>query len=148
MKQGRLHAYEVLLRVAQVREIRASVALAEASAEKQSRRTHCEEIAAARDAVTVASRASVADTSNLDMARYEMLSNLDAMLAQRLHTASHALTAAEEACQERAAASVVAKRYREQMDERVTETGNAMEQKHSAERQEEAIELWLEGKAP
>lgn len=147
MKQGRLHACEVLLRVAQVREVRASFALAEASAEKDLCQTQCEKIAAARDAVTAASRASAADTSNLDMGRYEMLSNLDATLAQRLHAASHALASAEEACQERAAASVVAKRYREQMDERVKETANAMEQRRSADRQEEAIELWLEGRA-
>ncbi|MES2311599.1 MAG: hypothetical protein V4566_04810 [Pseudomonadota bacterium] len=148
MKQGRLHACEVLLRVAQVREIRASIALAEASTEKQSRRSHCDGITAARDAVTAASRASAVDTSHLDMARYEMLSNLDATLAQRLHAASHALTSAEEACQERAAASVVAKRYREQMDERVRESTNTIEQKRSAGTQEEAIELWLEGKEP
>jgi ribonuclease HII len=148
MKQGRLHAYEVLLRVAQVREIRASVALVEASAEKHSCQTVCNEITAARDVVSAASRASAVDTLNLDIARYEMLSNLDVVLAQKLHTASHALISAEDICQERATASVVAKRYREQMGERVKETGNVMEQKRSAGRQEEAIELWFEGKAP
>lgn len=148
MKQGRLHACEVLLRVARVREIRASVALAEAATEKRSCKTHCDGITAARDAITAARRASAADTSNLDMARYEILSNLDATLAQRLHTASHALASAEDVCHERAAASVLAKRYREQMDERVRESGNAIEQKRSAGRQEEAIELWFEGKAP
>lgn len=146
MKQGRLHACEVLLRVARVREICASLALAEASTEKRSRRTHCEEITAARDAVTAASRASASAMSNLDMARCEMLSNLDATLALRLHTASDALASAEEACQERAAASVVAKRYREKMDERVKESGEAIEQTRSAGEQQEAIELWLEGK--
>jgi hypothetical protein len=148
MKQGRLHACEVLLRVAQVREIRASIALAEASTEKRSHQTHCEGLTAARDAVAAASRVNATDTSSLDMARYEILSNLDATLALRLQTASDALASAEEICQERADASVVAKRYREQLDERVVEIADEIEQKRSAGRQEEAIELWLEGKEP
>lgn len=147
MTQRRLHAYQVLLRVAQVREIRASLALVEASTEERAHRTHHDEIAIARDAVTAASRVSATDSSSLDLARYEMLSNLDATLAQQLHSASQALASAEKARQERANASIVAKRYRERMDEHVKETSNTMEQTRSASRQDEAIELWLEGRA-
>lgn len=145
MRHGRLHAYEVLLRVARVREIRASVALAEASTERQAHRTHCEEITAARDGVTAASRASSTDASTLDMARYEMLSHLDAALAGELQVTSHELTLAESACRERATTAVVAKRYREQMDERVRETADAIDHERAAGGQEEAIELWLKG---
>lgn len=145
MRRGRLHAYEALLRVARVREIRASVALAEASTERQAHRAHCEEITAARDGVTAASRASSTDDSILDMARYEMLSHLDAVLARELQVASHELTFAERACRERAATAVVAKRYREQMDEHVRETADAIDHERAAGRQEEAIELWLKG---
>jgi hypothetical protein len=146
MKHGGLHAYEVLSRVARVREVRASHALAEASAHEQERRTCHAEIAAACDVVTAASRLNTADSSSLDMARYDMLSALDAMLAEKLHTASEALTSAQKECQDRAAATVVAKRYREQMEEQVKQISDAIDQKCSAGMQEEAIELWVGNK--
>ncbi|MDE2154498.1 MAG: hypothetical protein KGJ32_01190 [Xanthomonadaceae bacterium] len=142
-RRGRLHAYEVLLRVARVRELRASLALAEAAAQENTCRTDRAEITAARDVVTTASRASTSDSSNLDVSRYEMLSNLDAMLAVKLHAASEALVSAEMACRERASASVSAKRYRERIDERVKEARGAMDLKCAAGRQEDATELWL-----
>ncbi|MDE3071438.1 MAG: hypothetical protein KGJ63_01765 [Pseudomonadota bacterium] len=145
--RGRLHAYEVLLRVARVRELRASLALAEAAAEENACRTDRDGITADRDAVATASRASASDSSNLDVSRYEMLSNLDAMLAVKLHAASDALVSAELACRERASASVLAKRYRERIDERVKQVHGAMDLKCAASRQEDATELWLGVKA-
>lgn len=143
MKHGRLHAYEVLSRVGRVREVRASHALVEASAHEQERRTHHAEVVVARDVVTSASRFNAADSSSLDMARYEVLSALDAMLAEKLHVAADALASAQTECQERAAATVAAKRYRERMDEQIKEIEDAIDQKRSAGRQEEAIELWI-----
>ena len=143
MKSGRLHAYEVLLRVAKVREIRAALALGEASAEEQLCRNRHDEILAARDLVTTASRTSAANGMELDMARYEMLANLDSALAARLHVASNALDSARSASQGCASANVAAKRYREHMDEHVDNARRTMDQKHSSIRQEEAIELWL-----
>jgi len=143
MKNRRLHAYEVLLRVAKVREVRASLALADASAEARTCRVRCDEVDAAQAAVSTASRRNATDESSLDLARYEMLSNLDALLAEKRYAASNELTFAEQACLERALAAVTAKRYRERIDDRVVETSGTLERKQFASQQEEAIECWL-----
>lgn len=143
MKDGRLHAYEVLLRVAKVREVHASLALADASAEARTCRAHCDEVVAAQAAVSGANRRNAADESSLDIARYEMLSNLDALLVEKQHVASDELAFAEQARQERALAAVTARRYREQIDARVMETSWALEGTQFASQQEEAIECWL-----
>jgi len=148
MGHGRLRAYQVMLRLAKVREVHASLALAEASSEELVRRTRCTEVAAARDTVAAASRADASDRSSIDIARYELLSDMDATLAQRLQVASHELSLAEKLSQECASASVIARRYREKMDGRVKEAVAAIEDKRSADRQEEDVELWLKGKTP
>jgi len=143
MKDGRLHAYEVLRRVAKVREVRASLALADASAEVRICRIHRDDVGAAQAAVSTANRRSTADESILDLARCEMLSNLDALLVEKRKVASDELALAEQSCQEYALAAVTAKRYREQIDGRVMETSGTLERKRSASQQEEAIECWL-----
>jgi hypothetical protein len=143
MRNGRLHAYEVLLRVAKVREVRASLALADASAEVHTCQVHCDEVSAAQTAVSAASRMHAADESSLDLARYEMLSNLDALLVEKRHVASNELAVAEQACLEHALAAVTAKRYREQIDGRVMETNETLDRTRFASQQEEAIECWL-----
>lgn len=143
MKDRRLHAYEVLLRVATVREVRASLALADASAEARICRLHCDEVETAQAALSPANRRNTADESVLDLARYEMLSNLDALLAEKREVTSDELALAEQSCQEYALAAVTAKRYREQIDDRVMETSGTLERTQSASRQEEAIECWL-----
>ncbi|MHB1059451.1 MAG: hypothetical protein ACYC0F_16380 [Rhodanobacter sp.] len=143
MRNGRLHAYEVLLRVAKVRETRASLALAEASAQARACRMRCDEVGEARAVVASASRMNAVDESRLDLARYEMLSDLDALLAQKLQAASDELAGADQLCLERARASVSAKRYREQVDGRAMEASEALERKQSASQQEDAFECWL-----
>lgn len=146
MKKGRLHAYEVLHRVAQVREMRASQALAGARSVERAQREECRVVETARDQVTAASRSQVTDSTRLDMARYEMLARLDALLAARQHQAMQDLTAAETASKERAGLSVLAKRYREQVEEHVDELHRSLDQTSSAASQEEDIELWLGSK--
>ena len=84
-----------------------------------------------------------ADESSLDLARYEMLSNLDALLVEKRHVASDELVVAERACLEHALAAVTAKRYREQIDGRVMESSETLERTRFASQQEEAIERWL-----
>ena len=146
MTERRLHAYEVLLRMAQVREIRASVALAKAADEERERRSHRDGVGAACEAVTLASRRCVEDSSSVDMARYEMLAILGASLSDRLENASQEHLCALQVREESATANVMAKRYRERVGESVTDVGQAMYRERSAKRQDEAIELWLESK--
>lgn len=143
MKDERLHAYEVLLRVAKVREVRSSSALAEASAEARACGVRHDEAGAAHAAVAAAGRGMAAGQSNLDLARYELLSNLDALLAMKLEAARAELDAANALCRERALAAVKARRYREQADAQVRETRGALERKQLAGLQEEAVECWL-----
>lgn len=145
MKHDRLHAYEVLSRVAKVREVRASVVLAEASAEVLACQEQHDVLGVARDAVSMASQASMKSTAGLDLARYEMLSSLDTWLAQKEQVAAGELTLAEEARVERANASVLATRYREQICDKVTETSGALQQERFAAQQEDAMECWLRG---
>jgi hypothetical protein len=143
MKDERLHAYEVLLRVAKVREVRASCALAEASAEARVSRARRDEVGAAHAAVTAAGRGMAEGRPDLDLARYELLSNLDALLAMKLQKAGEELDSADALCQERALAAVKAKRYREQADAHVLEAREILERKQLAGLQEEAVECWL-----
>lgn len=146
MKNERLHAYEVLLRVAKVREVRASSALAEASAEAHACSVRHGEVSAAHAVVAVAGRGMTAGQSNLDLARYEQLSNLDALLARKLETARDELDAADMFCRERALVAVKAKRYREKADDQVRVTRGTQERTKVAGLQEEAIECWLRGR--
>ncbi|MGS1125896.1 hypothetical protein ACVCL3_02770 [Rhodanobacter sp. UC4437_H4] len=146
MKDGRLHAYEVLLRVAKVREVRASSALAEASAEAHACSVRHDEAGAAHAVVAAAGRGLAAGQSNLDLARYELLSNLDALLAMNLETARDELDSADTFCRERALAAVKAKQYREKADAQVRETRGTQERTKLAGLQEEAIECWLRGR--
>ncbi len=87
---------------------------------------------------------AVGGDSTLDIGRYELLSELDETLAERLQSASSELAAAEKVCSERASASVMAKRYREKIHGKVGEIDDEIELKLSARRQEDAVELWLE----
>jgi hypothetical protein len=139
-----MHAYEVLLRMAKVQEIRASVALAKAADEESARRSHRDDIDGAREAVALAGRRCVEDSSSVDMARYEMLSTLNDSLSDRLDTATQEHASALQAREDHATANVMAKRYREKVDERVIDVGQALYRERSAKLQDEAIELWLE----
>jgi len=147
MKDGRLHAYEILRRVARVREVRASRALADASAEERLCRMRCEHIATARDGLASARRVTSSDPSRLDMGRYEMLSRMDTAFAEQQHHASTELAVAEKITQEQAERSVMAKRYCEKIDEHVTELIVALDHKASASALEEAIEMWVGSKS-
>lgn len=146
MTERKLHAYEVMLRMAKVQEIRASVAFAKAADDERARRSHRDEVEVARDVVTSAGRRCVEDSSNVDMARYEMLSRLDASLSDRLETASREHVSALQLRDDQANANVLAKRYCEKVDERVTDVSQTLYRERSARLQDEAIELWLESR--
>jgi hypothetical protein len=147
MKNSRLHAYQTLHRVARVREMRTSQALADASVEERLCRMRCEHITTVRDGLAGARRVTSSDPSRLDMGRYAMLSQMDAEFADQQYHASMKLVAAEKITQERAERSVAAKRYCEKIDERVTELVAVLDHKASSSALEDAIELWIEGKS-
>ena len=147
MKSKRLHAYQVMLRVARVKEIRASMVLAEATTAENRQRIQHDYIVDAREAVVAASRRQRAHQGDLDLDRYEMLTRLSEALDDRLNDAKSALSAAGELSRERAVASVTATRHRENIAEHVDVACQTLEQERSANAREDAIELWLKGKS-
>ena len=142
IRSERMHAFRALLRVARVGEVRATQAWAEAFAEEQSCADVHEELSRARDAVLQASHGQVAHNQYLDMARYEMLSRLDEVLVDELHTASDALNASRKESVERATVAIAQKRQRENIQEKVRKTGRWLNEKQTSAQQEEAIETW------
>ena len=145
MKQKKLHAYQTLLRMAQVRELRASMALSEASGEESACRSRLDAVKANRDAICAADRNDPRN-GQVDIGRYEMLSLLDAAFAERQQLASDNLAGAIEVREERANSNLLAKRYRERISEHVVQLDQALHHEHAAKVQEDAIELWLGGR--
>ena len=145
MTQQKLRAYEVLLRMAQVREIRATAALARAATEEKTRRGVVSEVTDAREAVAQANARCV-NSEGVDLARYEMLSLLDVALAERLHVATGQLDEAMQLRNERANDSLLAKRYRERVDEQCDVVSLGLAHERMAKGQEEAIELWVDSR--
>lgn len=147
MKSKRLHAYQVMLRVARVKEIRASMVLAEAATAENRQRTQRDSIVDAREHVVTASRTQRARQGTLDLDRYEMLTRFGEVLGERLDDAESALSMAGELSRERAAAAVTATRHRENIAEHIDVACLTLEQEHSANVREDAIELWLKGRS-
>lgn len=145
MTQQKLRAYEVLLRMAQVREIRATAALARAASEEKARRGMVSEVTDARDAVAQANARCI-NGESVDLARYEMLSLLDVALAERLNVASDQLDEATRLRSDRANDSLLAKRYRERVDEQCDVVSLGLAHERMAKGQEEAVELWVESR--
>lgn len=147
MTSKRLEAYQVMRRVARVKEVRASLALSEAVAAETRRRAEHDRIAQQRDAVAMASHGQRTAVGNLDMGRYEMLCLLGEAIDERLGEAASALSSASELSRERATASASAQRRRESIDEHVEAASRTLEQVRSGNAREEAVELWLRGKS-
>jgi hypothetical protein len=144
MTSRKQHAYEVALRMAQVKELRAQVALASAVDEEAAAKEQVEVVETARRSVLVASSACVADGQPMDLARYELLTRLDSALTHRLHVASEALDQASLQRAEKASDNVKAKRHRERVGEHLDDVRLAWVHAQAAKAQEDGIELWLE----
>jgi len=147
LNSKRLHAYQVMRRVARVKEIRASMALAEAMAAQDRQRVQHDGLIEARHAVAAAGHRHRMNQGDLDMARYEILAQLGEAIDERLGEARSMLSAAEELSRSCAAATVAATRHRENVDEHVDVACQSLEQEHSSNARDDAIELWLKGKS-
>jgi hypothetical protein len=132
--------------MARVKELRADAALAEAVGEEAVCKTQVDAVEAARTAVISANSACVASGQPMDMARYELLTMLDASLFGRLQVAIEEHDAAANRRTQRASENVTAKRYRERVGEHVDHTRKVIAHEHAAKAQEDAVELWLESR--
>lgn len=146
MSKRKQHAYEVALRMARVKELRAQMALAGAVDKEVAARQHVETIEAARQQVSLASQVCVADGRSVDMARYELLSQLSSALAGTLHVANAELEQASEQRIDKASENVLAKRHRERVDEHLDGVRLSLMHARAAKAQEEGVELWLESR--
>jgi hypothetical protein len=146
MSKRKQHAYEVALRMARVKELRAQMALASAVDKEVAAREQVDTIEAARQQVSLASQACVADGGSVDMARYELLSQLSSVLAGTWHLASAELEQASGQRVEKASENVLAKRHRERVDEHLDSVRLSLIHAQAAKTQEEGVELWLESR--
>jgi hypothetical protein len=142
----KIHAYRALLRKAKVDELRAGAALAKAVSEVTARQRDVDAVEAARMAIADANEHCVARGKSLDLARYELLTLLDASLSKQWTTATRERNAATDRRMERAHENVLAKRYRERVDENQTLLRTQYENERAAKMREDAIEVWLESK--
>lgn len=150
MTDRKKRAYTTLLRMAKVKEVRADVALAQASTAEAEQRRHVDQVSAARNAVAAASHACTGEGVRLDLGRYEMLALLDMALADRHAAASQRLDEASRMRKERASENVLAKRYRERVGEKLDDVRSTLMRERLAKTQEEMVELWIghTGEAP
>lgn len=146
MSKRKQHAYEVALRMAKVKELRAQTALAEAVDKEDAARRQVETIEAATQKVLAASQACLAGAAQVDLARYELLSHLSSALVDTLQHASGEFEQASNTRIEKASENVLAKRHRERVHEHLDDVRLVMAQGRSAKAQEEGIELWLESR--
>ncbi|MBE1162741.1 hypothetical protein [Dyella acidiphila] len=142
MSARKQHAYAVALRMAQVDELRAQSALAAAVAHEHTAKEQVDAVETARHAVASANGVCLAD-GRLDLARYELLTQLDAALSQRLLQANTALGEATQQRSEKASANVSAKRRRERIGEHLDEVRHTHAHQQAAKSLEDGIELWL-----
>jgi hypothetical protein len=146
MSPRKQHAYEVALRMAQVKELRAQVALASAVDKETAAREQVDAVEVARRTVLTASNACLAAGQAMDLARYELLTRLDSALAHRLHRANETLNEAAQQRADKASDNVKAKRHRERIGEHLDDVRLAWMHVQAAKAQEDGIELWLESR--
>lgn len=149
MSGRKQHAYEVALRMAKVKELRAQTALAEAVDKEDAARRQMETIEAATQKVLDASQACLGQ-GQFDLARYELLSHLSSALVDTLRHASGECELASGERVEKASENVLAKRHRERVHEHLDDVRLVLAHGRAAKAQEDGIELWLEsrGDAP
>lgn len=139
-------AYVVALRMARVKELCAQVALAEAVDQEVAAQQRVDEVEAARQKVTDANNARMANGQQIDLARYEFLTRLDAALSHRLTLANKVLEQASQQRAEKASENVLAKRRRERVGEHLDDIRLALANEHAAKAQQDGIEIWLESR--
>jgi predicted RNase H-like HicB family nuclease len=147
MSVRKQHAYEVALRMARVKELRAQMALAESVDKEEAARKQVETVESARAKVSRAAQACVDDNRPIDLARYELLTQLSSALTDNLQVASHKLEQASLERSEKASDNVLAKRHREHVHEHLDDVRVALAHTRAAKALEEGIELWLESRA-
>ena len=146
MTSRKQHAYEVLLRMARVKELRAQVALAGAVDKETVAQKEVDGVEEARKAVISANDKCISGEQSMDLARYELLTRLDAALSDKLHVAHQGLEQASQQRTEKASENVLAKRYRERVDEHLDDVRLVWARGQAAKAQEEGVELWLESR--
>ncbi|GLQ92748.1 hypothetical protein [Dyella acidisoli] len=146
MSTRKQHAYEVALRIARVKELRAQMALADAVDKEDAARHQVETIETARQEVSLASQVCIADGRYVDLARYELLTHLSSALTNTLQHASDELEQASDERIEKASENVLAKRHRERVHEHLDDVRLALAHGRAAKALEEGIELWLESR--
>ncbi|GLQ86479.1 hypothetical protein [Dyella flagellata] len=150
MSERKQHAYEVALRMAQVKELRAQVALAESVEKERAAQQQAQSIADAREKVSLAAQSCVAGERYIDLARYELLTQLSSVLTSNLQLANQEVEQASQRRAEKAAQNVTAKRHRERVHEHLDDVRLALSHARASKALEEGVELWLEsrGEAP
>lgn len=150
MSVRKQHAYEVALRMAQVKELRAQVALAESVEKERAAQHQAQTVADAQEKVSLAIKSSVAGEGSIDLARYDLLSQLSSALNRDLQLARHEVEQAAQHRSEKAAQNVMAKRHRERVHEHLHDVRLALAHARAAKALEEGVELWLDsrGEAP
>lgn len=146
MSARKPHAYEVALRMAKVKELRAQMALAESVERETAAKQQVQTVETAQQQVSLAAQACVAGERTIDLARYELLTQLASALTQNLQRAQGELEQAEQQRVEKASANVLAKRHREGVHERLDEVRLALAHARAAKAMEEGVELWLESR--
>jgi hypothetical protein len=137
------HAYEVGLRIARVKELRAQLALAAAVEREIAAQKSVDAVENARHAVLAANAACVVDGQAMNLPRYELLTLLDAALAQRQQSAQQELDEASGKKAQTALENVSAKRHRECVGEHLDEARLVWAQMQAARLLEDGVELWL-----
>jgi hypothetical protein len=144
MSVRKQHAYEVALRMARVKELRAQMALAESVDKEEAARQQMKTAETAREKVSLAAHACIASERHVDLARYELLTQLSSALTDNLQLANSKLEQAALQRVEKASENVLAKRHRERVHEHLDEVRLALAHTRAAKAQEDGIELWLE----
>jgi len=137
-------AYEVLLRIARVRELRAGVALGIAARTEAARRQEVDGLTEARNAVSLAAHACAVEAVRLDVARYALLSEMGTALTTKLTYAQVHLDDAQLERLARANENVIATRRVDKVADRLHTQRGADAYRLAAKRQEESVELWVE----
>jgi hypothetical protein len=146
MSARKQHAYEVALRMAQVKELRAQLALAESVEKEAAAKQQVQRVEHAREQVSQAAQACVAGERTIDLARYELLTQLASALTHTLQRAHGELEQAMQQRSEKASANVCAKRHRERVHEHLDDVRLSLAQTRAAKAMEEGVELWLESR--
>lgn len=146
MSLRRKHAYEVAARMARVKELRVQVALAETVRREEEARKKVTTIEVAYKEALNATGDCLAAKRLLDLARYELLAQLNAALCDKLQAAADTLAQVEDDRSAKASENVLAKRYRENMEERLDDIRHALVHARDATLLEEGVELWLQSR--